>query len=208
MELTGAKVSITIRWWKAKRALTLAVIKIKKALIDKAKLRKEYAKLKASHPEFQTVSKASQVDRVEDGFGDGAKEANDNATGDGDEALDTDATRTPAHLDVDTPADDSRSTLPRDDAEGMHRERFQRQKRAKPMPFAKQVQEADTRRRETEERRQRYERANKERQEKLDERERFRRTMAKARTGGRNGQRKLGRESTVLLEKVQRMMGK
>jgi len=31
--------------------------------------------------------------------------------------------------------------------------------------------------------------------------------MAKARTGGKNGQRKLGRESTVLLEKVKRLAG-
>lgn len=31
--------------------------------------------------------------------------------------------------------------------------------------------------------------------------------MAKARTGGPNGQRKLGRESNVLLEKVKRMVG-
>ena len=41
----------------------------------------------------------------------------------------------------------------------------------------------------------------------MEERERFRRAMAKARTGGPNGQRKLGRESKVLLEKVKRMVG-
>jgi hypothetical protein len=31
--------------------------------------------------------------------------------------------------------------------------------------------------------------------------------MAKARTGGKNGQRKLGKESKVLLEKVRRIVG-
>jgi hypothetical protein len=41
----------------------------------------------------------------------------------------------------------------------------------------------------------------------LEEREKFRSAMAKARTGGRNGQRKLGRESLPLLERVRRMMG-
>ena len=41
---------------------------------------------------------------------------------------------------------------------------------------------------------------------KVEERERFRRAMAKARTGGPNGQRKLGRESKVLLEKVKKMV--
>lgn len=41
---------------------------------------------------------------------------------------------------------------------------------------------------------------------KLQERERFRRAMAKARVGGRNGQRRLGRESEVLLERVRRVV--
>lgn len=50
--------------------------------------------------------------------------------------------------------------------------------------------------------------ADKERARKLAERERFRKTMAKARHGGPNGQRKLGRESTVLLEKARRLVGK
>jgi len=95
-----------------------------------------------------------------------------------------------------------------DNKEGMHADRFQRQKRQKIMPFTKQVKVADARRRETEERCQRIETANRERAEKIKEREKFRKAMAKARTGGKNGQRKLGRESSVLLEKVQRMIGK
>ncbi|PZD22204.1 hypothetical protein A1F97_11282, partial [Pyrenophora tritici-repentis] len=49
--------------------------------------------------------------------------------------------------------------------------------------------------------------ADRERQKKIAERERFRKTMAKAR-GGPNGKRKLGRESTVLLAKAQRLMAK
>ncbi|CRK21301.1 hypothetical protein BN1723_012328 [Verticillium longisporum] len=46
-----------------------------------------------------------------------------------------------------------------------------------------------------------------ERERKVADRERYRRAMAKARRGGENGQRKLGRESNLLLEKVRRMTG-
>lgn len=106
-------------------------------------------------------------------------------------------------------AEDIKDATPSQDlTEGMHRDRFQRQKRPKIMPFRKQVQVAEARQRETEERRERFEKANKERVEKTEERDRFRKAMAKARTGGKNGQRKLGRESSVLLEKVQKMLGK
>ena len=51
------------------------------------------------------------------------------------------------------------------------------------------------------------EEANRQRLVKMEERERFRKAMARARTGGKNGQRKLGRESVVLLEKVRRVVG-
>ena len=47
----------------------------------------------------------------------------------------------------------------------------------------------------------------KERKQRIAERERFRKAMAKAKSGGLNGQRKLGRESKVLLEKVKKLVG-
>lgn len=64
---------------------------------------------------------------------------------------------------------------------------------------------AQQQREETEMRRRATEDSRQERQKKIEERERFRKAMAKARTGGKNGQRKLGRESKVLLEKVKRV---
>ncbi|KFZ16646.1 hypothetical protein V502_04993, partial [Pseudogymnoascus sp. VKM F-4520 (FW-2644)] len=77
----------------------------------------------------------------------------------------------------------------------------------KPGYFDKAKAEADAKRVEAEARRAEFERRDKERKGKVEERERHRRAMAKARTGGRNGQRKLGRESVVLLDKVRRMVG-
>ena len=82
-----------------------------------------------------------------------------------------------------------------------------RRKPPKPVPFRKEALRAQQRREEKEKRRKEIEEGNRQRQEKADERERFRKAMAKASSGARDGQRKLGRESKVLLEKVQRMVG-
>ena len=85
--------------------------------------------------------------------------------------------------------------------------RHKKAPRPKAVPFRKEALLAQQRREENERRRKEYEEATRQRQAKIDERERFRKAMAKARSGGRDGQRKLGRESKVLLEKVQRMVG-
>ena len=77
--------------------------------------------------------------------------------------------------------------------------------RSKPVPFTKEFKVAEQRKVEAEARRNASEEASQQRQKKIEEREKFRRAMAKARTGGKNGQRKLGRESQVLLEKVKRI---
>lgn len=80
-------------------------------------------------------------------------------------------------------------------------------KRPKPAPFEKEAREAQHKKAEAEKRREEIEAAREERERKLEERERSRKAMAKARTGGKNGQRKLGRESQVLLERVRRAVG-
>lgn len=80
-------------------------------------------------------------------------------------------------------------------------------RRPKALPFKREHEEAMQRKAEAEERRAAREAAERQRQQKIEDRERFRKAMAKARQGGPNGQRKLGRESTVLLEKVKRMVG-
>ena len=82
-----------------------------------------------------------------------------------------------------------------------------RPRHPKPQPFAKAHSHAQQRQAEAEERRKAREEADRQRKLKSEEREKFRRAMAKARTGGRNGQRKLGRESSVLLERVRRRLG-
>lgn len=84
--------------------------------------------------------------------------------------------------------------------------RGKRPRRPKPVPYEKEARLAQQRKEEIDARREAAEKGRLERQHKIEERERFRKTMAKARTGGKNGQRKLGRESKVLLERVQSLV--
>ena len=88
----------------------------------------------------------------------------------------------------------------------IHRPRQRRLPRPKAAPFQKEAQLAQRRKEEREKRQEEIKQANLKRQAKVEERERFRKIMAKARSGGKDGKRKLGLESKVLLEKVQRIM--
>lgn len=79
-------------------------------------------------------------------------------------------------------------------------------KKPRPIPFEKEAREAQQKKEEAQKRQEAKEEANRQRQQKFEERERFRKAMAKARVGGRDGQRKLGRESKILLERVKRIV--
>ncbi|KAK4995612.1 hypothetical protein LTR66_004615 [Elasticomyces elasticus] len=161
-------------------------IKIKKHLIEKAKIKKDYAKIKARE---QSVPKPSAP----------LNEPN------GPEPTTEPHAARQALIDAQAASPDSEKQ-----PKPSHALRDPVQKRArkpKPAPFAAEYRAAQTRKEEAEVRRREREEAERQRQTKQEERERFRRAMAKARTGGRNGQRKLGRESTVLLERVKKIVG-
>ncbi|KAI2465089.1 hypothetical protein F4781DRAFT_435760 [Annulohypoxylon bovei var. microspora] len=174
--------------WKRK------VDKIKKDLIHKAKVKKAYKKIKAaeqasSKPESATVG-AEDVD------------------------ADADANAEPpspqlhperqAMLDND---EEEEQTEPLSQQQLRDRPRRRKQHPRKPGYFDKATVDAESKRAEVEARTQEYERRNEERNRKVAERERFRKAMAKARKPGRDGQRRLGRESGLLLEKVKKMVG-
>ena len=86
------------------------------------------------------------------------------------------------------------------------RERKPRERKPKFQPFSKEHAQATARKEAAEARRREIEEGHRERKRKIEEREKMQRAMAKARKGGINGQRKLGRESNVLLMKVQKMV--
>lgn len=175
----------------------LADQQIKKDLIERAKIRKEYAKVKARE-EQPTRS-------VYDN-------AQDDQTAAATQPTDESEPTTERHPDrIALIENTSRSPTPDPQQQQQQqrrqpRERQQKQRRPKPVPFAREHADAQQRKEEAEERRRAREDAEVQRQQKIEDRERFRKAMAKARTGGKNGQRKLGRESKILLEKVQRMV--
>ncbi|KAK7956268.1 uncharacterized protein PG986_005490 [Apiospora aurea] len=80
-------------------------------------------------------------------------------------------------------------------------------KQRRPDYFEKAKSEAERKKAAAEEREKEFQRRNEERQRRIEERERFRKAMKKARAPGRDGQRRLGRESGLLLDKAKRMMG-
>ncbi|KNG46846.1 rRNA-processing protein CGR1 [Stemphylium lycopersici] len=164
--------------------------KIKKSLIDKAKLKKQYAKLKAREQNEDNAPRKSVYDR----------EATD--------GNDKDEPSEPAPEPTLEPHPDRVAMLEEKSPEPERERNFERrQRRPRPQPFQKESELAQKKREEAEARQRARDEADKERAKKIAERERFRKTMAKAR-GGANGKRKLGRESTVLLAKAQKLMGK
>ncbi|KAI9789199.1 MAG: hypothetical protein M1816_006333 [Peltula sp. TS41687] len=164
------------------------VQKIKKDLIHKAKIKKSYAKLKERESRRQDEPTTTTTDLP--------REATPN--------LELHPERQRMLDDADENDDNaiSETVAP---AGPIPSDRKRRQ--PKPSPFQKELNLAEQRKAEAEQRRLEREEARKQRLAKIEERERFRRAMAKARRGGKNGQRKLGRESKVLLERVRKAMG-
>jgi hypothetical protein len=159
-------------------------VKIKESLIHKAKVKKEFAKIKARHdaearPSYNPF---------------------ENTPGEQDGPPQEDIE--PASLEL-HPDRQAQLAEPEATAQPTYPRKHHRQRQD---PFAKESQAAQRQREEAEERQKEREEANRQRQRKIEERERMRIAVAKARTPGRDGKRKLGRESGMLLEKVKRMV--
>jgi cell division protein FtsI/penicillin-binding protein 2 len=174
---------------KAAILTPLTVKKIKEDIIYKAKLKKQYAKLKAREGDSEEAPRKSVYDREAE------KIAND----------DNDDSAEPVPEATLEPHPDRVKMLEEPEKETPTFER--RQRRTRLDPFQKEAEIARKKKEQSEAWQKAREDADRERTKKIAERERFRKAMAKAR-GGPNGQRKLGRESKVLLEKAQRLMGK
>ncbi len=163
------------------------VTRIKKDLIQKAKVKKAYAKIKSQH-EVQNSTPAALPAADEEAAGsmhpermamlDGAEHGRAAEAG---------------------PSGDHQ---PLPGEQGRPRRRPRR-----PDYFSKDVATAESARKKAEERQAEWTRREEERSRKVAERGRLRQAVRKARSGGRNGQPKLGRESTILLEKVKRLVG-
>ncbi|KIE02238.1 hypothetical protein MAJ_01896, partial [Metarhizium majus ARSEF 297] len=159
--------------------------KIKKELIQKAKVKKEYAKIKA---------REQQKDDNDDGVN-----SQDEAPKSQEEQEKMHPTRELMLKDEDkAQAGAGASADPTSD--GMRR------RTRRPGYYDKQLKKAEERKKESEQRALEIQQRREERERRLTERERFKKAMAK--TIGRDGKKKLGRESTILLDKVKRIMEK
>ncbi|OAA54019.1 hypothetical protein ISF_08499 [Cordyceps fumosorosea ARSEF 2679] len=166
------------------------VTKIKKDLIHKAKVKKAYAKIKEREQKDAADGEAEQQD--DDA---GSQDENEVDGGGSKEVMhptrelmikDEEVAQNSAHGERDGASDG------------------QRRRTRRPGYYDKQLARAAERRAETErlalERQERVA----ERMARVAERDRFKRAMAK--TVGRDGKKKLGRESGILLDKVKKMV--
>lgn len=173
------------------------VQKIKGDLIHKAKLKKSYAKIKAQELGDGQTKSIYQTDSP-NGDGQNNKEGEDAAKaenlGDNPGSLELHPARQ-AMLDAPSPEPE---TAPRKEKDNdTRREPRQRLKRKpKPSPFAKEMELVEKRKQEMEAR-----------QRAREIRQKDREAMAKAKRPDQHGNRRLGRESKVLLDRVQRMVG-
>ncbi|GAB0136315.1 hypothetical protein EsDP_00004620 [Epichloe bromicola] len=178
------------------------VTKIKKDLIHKAKVKKEYAKIKSR--ELAKNQNREDDDSKDDEGDDGGNRNNDVA-----------CTQDSHREQVKKKMHPTRELMLRDEEkaqagataseDGITSDGSRRRTR-RPGYYDKQLQKAEERRKEAELRQMEMQRRREERESKIAERQKFKKAMAK--TVGRDGKKKLGRESTILLDKVKRMMDK
>ncbi|KAK7517985.1 uncharacterized protein IWZ02DRAFT_491787 [Phyllosticta citriasiana] len=160
------------------------VQQIKKDLIHKAKIKKEYAKIKE-----RELANQPQKPQVVD---------------------DTD----PAHQEASAPEtsldpNPNRQALvdaKQSEPQGGQPAHERRKRKPKTTPFTKEAGVAQKRKEEAEARQKAREEAEKQHQQRITDRERMKRAMAKAYKLGRDGKKKLGREAPVLLKKVKRLV--
>ncbi|RGP80437.1 hypothetical protein FLONG3_1446 [Fusarium longipes] len=170
------------------------VTKVKKELIHKAKVKKAYAKIKAREQENAQPAKTSEPTQDEalvDGAGSDAGEGKKPE----EEGEKMHPTR---HLMLADEAKAQENSVGEPSSDG------NRRRTRRPGYYDKQLQKASQRRQEQEARHAEFQRRREEREQKIAERERYKKAMAKTRD--RNGNKKLGRESTLLLDKVRKMV--
>ncbi|KAE9968703.1 hypothetical protein BLS_001057 [Venturia inaequalis] len=160
--------------------------KIKQDLIHKAKIKKEFAKVKARHEADNPTPKPTIP---------------------AEDAESSEEAQEPVSLELHP---DRQARIDKDEAspepEKLREPVRKKQRKPRQDPFSKEAEAARKRKEEAAQRQHEYEENQRHRREALDQRERMRKAMQKARTPGRDGKRKLGRESGFLLEKVKKLV--
>ncbi|KAM0669281.1 hypothetical protein ACQRIT_004260 [Beauveria bassiana] len=166
------------------------VTKIKQDLIHKAKVKKAYAKIKEREQKQTTA-------------GDGGR-AEQNATTVADNRGDSEGSEKVMHPTRELMIKDEEVAQKAAQGQGIDASDGHRRRTRRPGYYDKQLAKADEHRAEAARRGEERARRAEERQTRLAERDKFKRAMAK--TVGRDGKKKLGRESGILLDKVKKMV--
>ncbi|KAJ5975776.1 hypothetical protein N7481_009483 [Penicillium waksmanii] len=159
--------------------------KIKSDLIQKAKVKKAYAKIKAQ--EVASGKPKSVYDKYQE---------EDGANKDEDEEKSTELHPSRVAMLNKPPPSQSPEPAPRPERRPRDNDAKRRERKPRPSAFSKEMEIAEQRKKAAEARR-------KEREAKQKERE----DMTRAKRPDQFGKRRLGRESTALLSRVQRMVG-
>jgi hypothetical protein len=165
------------------------VDKIKRDLITKAKIKKDYAKVREQELAQPTRSARTVVNWAQE-----------------DTNRDISATETVNAAPTSTNLHPERTALIESSNERRSNHTSGSKPRQRPVTYSREEAIANRRRAELEAKQRAREEADRQRQQKADERERYKRAMAKAR--GKDGTRKLGRESQILLERVRRVVAR
>ncbi|EHK22183.1 uncharacterized protein TRIVIDRAFT_81760 [Trichoderma virens Gv29-8] len=164
----------------------------KRDLIHRAKVKKEYAKIKAAEEAKARPRHGGEKDDDESEVKSAPGDARDD---DGEEGEKMHPTRQLMIKDEDMAQTGAEATGPSDG---------QRRRTRRPGYYDKQLKKAAERREAAETKRKEYEQRMEERAQKQAEREKFKKAMAKTRD--KDGNKKLGRESALLLEKVKKLV--
>ncbi len=170
--------------------------RIKQALIDRAKIKQDFAKVKKRKLQQGQDDETPTRNIYEDAESDLLRED-----------ISVEATPAEPHPDrralMNGPAPELEVT---NEQGGCYGQRKERNKRLKQDPYAKQTSYAKEHREAVDRRRQEREEANRQREQKIREREMIQKMVREAKRPTMDGKRKLGRESEFLLEKVKRMV--
>ncbi|KAG5923362.1 hypothetical protein E4U61_003631 [Claviceps capensis] len=180
------------------------VTKIKKDLIHKAKVKKEYAKIKSREQTKQQSATDKNVD--DDDADDGGRDQGGDTGRKGEGAQEEPQEKMHPTRELMLKDEDMAQVgATASSATATTRDGSRRRTR-RPGYYDKQLSKAEEKRKEEEQRRMEMQRRGEERERKIADRQKFKKAMAK--TVGRDGKKKLGRESSILLDKVKRMMDK
>jgi type IV secretory pathway VirB10-like protein len=166
------------------------VTKVKKELIHKAKIKKAYAKIKAREQQNAPAPKISEPVQDEAPVEDASEEKQPEEEGE-----EMHPTR---QLMLADEAKAQNNSVGEPTSDG------NRRRTRRPGYYDKQLAKAAQRQEEAEMKRREFERRQEERAQKIAERQKFKKAMAKTRD--RNGNKKLGRESSILLDKVRKLV--